>query len=631
MNTNTENFDPASGGHPVVPTPAHPVRSLHTFHIPVMGTGFTIDTPVRVGRYGISSVVSIGDDLLIESMRRHLCREFGREYIAIVDNEREARSRRITEYLNLLDSLLEQQCADMRLAAFEPGSDICRYFDLLPESSLRSDYQRMMTEKDTASRHQMQDALRARLVPGSIDVNIMTKVDGQLHRKGVPPSPDETVAVTSLRGYARSKLRSSIVFSAGMNRRLFSSLEQFDDFYPNQFGDIKKKIVLKVSDFRSAWIQGKLLASKGLWVSEFRVESGLNCGGHAFVTNGHVLGPILEEFRRERSGLLAQLYDIFTQAINSRGRVSTVSQPATRFTVQGGIGTFEEDSFLRRQYDLDGTGWGTPFLLVPEVTNVDDEHLEKLIRAGAGDVYLSDSSPLGVPFWNLRSSASEEARHRRIESGKPGSPCPRGYLKSSTEFTPHAICTASQDFQGRKLGAIAGSDVEAHLQSALRQGVLAKACICYELSGGAVTKNRLGSPVSTAICPGPAIADYDRCATLEEMVGHIYGRLSLTANPERPHMFVRELMLYMDFLKGELEKNAQGLIKRTAKYFDEFRENLQAGIEYNRQLADRISVDKRERFLADLNSLYDELKHLLPDSPMAPGLLTPATAAGKQG
>jgi hypothetical protein len=28
----------------------------HSFHIPVMGLAFTIDTPIRVAHYGISSV-----------------------------------------------------------------------------------------------------------------------------------------------------------------------------------------------------------------------------------------------------------------------------------------------------------------------------------------------------------------------------------------------------------------------------------------------------------------------------------------------------------------------------------------------------------------------------------------------
>ena len=39
--------------------------SLHSFHIPVMGLGFTIDTPLKVAHYGIDSVISIVDDDLI--------------------------------------------------------------------------------------------------------------------------------------------------------------------------------------------------------------------------------------------------------------------------------------------------------------------------------------------------------------------------------------------------------------------------------------------------------------------------------------------------------------------------------------------------------------------------------------
>ncbi len=58
--------------------------------------------------------------------------------------------------------------------------------------------------------------------------------------------------------------------------------------------------MLKVSDFHSAAVQGKFLAKRGLWVSEFRIESGLNCGGHAFATKGQLLGPILEEFQQKR-------------------------------------------------------------------------------------------------------------------------------------------------------------------------------------------------------------------------------------------------------------------------------------------------------------------------------------------
>ena len=41
---------------------------IHHFHIPVMGIAFTIDSPIKVAKYGISSVISIVEDKLIEMM-----------------------------------------------------------------------------------------------------------------------------------------------------------------------------------------------------------------------------------------------------------------------------------------------------------------------------------------------------------------------------------------------------------------------------------------------------------------------------------------------------------------------------------------------------------------------------------
>ena len=58
--------------------------------------------------------------------------------------------------------------------------------------------------------------------------------------------------------------------------------------------------------------------------------------------------------------------------------------------------------FLLNYYKVDGTGWGSPFLLVPEVTNVDNDTLEKLAIAKEEDYYLSNVSPLGVLFNNFK-------------------------------------------------------------------------------------------------------------------------------------------------------------------------------------------------------------------------------------
>ena len=116
--------------------------SPHSFHIPVMGTGFMIDAPLRVAKYGISSVLSLVDDVLIEQMRKFHCQREGEPYSEIAGREEDARARRITAYLDLLDRLVRRQVAALRASPFEPGSEITRYFELLPDSPLRREYRR---------------------------------------------------------------------------------------------------------------------------------------------------------------------------------------------------------------------------------------------------------------------------------------------------------------------------------------------------------------------------------------------------------------------------------------------------------------------------------------------------------
>lgn len=104
-----------------------------------------------------------------------------------------------------------------------------------------------------------------------------------------------------------------------------------------------------------------------------------------------------------------------------------------------------------RHYGADAVGWGTPFLLVPEATTVDDATLQQLVAARAEDLYLSPISPLGVPFNALRHTSNEVLKNDRAGRGKPGSPCLKRHLVSNTEFTAAPICTASRQYQRRKL------------------------------------------------------------------------------------------------------------------------------------------------------------------------------------
>jgi len=79
------------------------------------------------------------------------------------------------------------------------------------------------------------------MIPGSIDVNIMVKVDRRIYYDNVRPIADEfSDAKTALKGYAKSCLDSAIVFSAGINQRLFDYMTNFKEFYRDKTGTIKK-------------------------------------------------------------------------------------------------------------------------------------------------------------------------------------------------------------------------------------------------------------------------------------------------------------------------------------------------------------------------------------------------------
>ena len=123
----------------------------HSFHIPVLGLGFSIDTPLKVARYGITSVVSVVDDDLIERMRQFHSEKNNRPYQPIKKTDEDHRAKRITSYLNLLNDLVNEQVTDLRKQEFMPDSDVTRYFELLPNgSNSKEAYLLMLGEHDPA-------------------------------------------------------------------------------------------------------------------------------------------------------------------------------------------------------------------------------------------------------------------------------------------------------------------------------------------------------------------------------------------------------------------------------------------------------------------------------------------------
>ncbi len=585
----------------------------HTFHIPVLGLGYSVDTPLKVARYGISSVMSIVDDELVERMR-----EFHTEnkidYVPISKKETDYRAKRIKAYLNLVKTKVEKQFNTLKNEPFEEDSDIYRYFDMLPnESPLKKEFDLMLACNNETEKQALQLGLREKMTLGAIDANIMSKVDKMnYNEQGESTGDDNTDAIASLRGFALSDLESSVILSAGMNPRLYSYLETLDQFLPDEQGNFKKKVVLKVSDYRSAFIQAKFLAKKGVWVYEFRVESGLNCGGHAFATDGYLLGPILEEFKQKREEMVAELFQLYQPAVAQRG-VNLLSAPKQLLTVQGGIGTASENTFLIEHYNLDGTGWGSPFLLVPEVTNVDEQTLKLLAGAEEDDFFISNSSPLGILFNNFKGSSSDKQRLERLQKGRPGSPCTKKYLVTNTEFTEHPICLASREYQNLKINQLNTLELSEEDYQEQFNNITEKICLCEGLCASTYIKDEIIKPKenkAVAICPGPNLAYFKRIYTLDEMVKHIYGKLDLLDKIKRPNMFIKELNLYIDYLHTDIQAHIKDLNDKKRKHLVKFKAQLEEGISYYKQLmedlpaqASNVIIDYLDDLIASENKL----------------------------
>jgi hypothetical protein len=585
-----------------------------------MGLAYTIDTPVKVARFGISSVVSIIEDTLIERMRKYYCKKTNRTYFPINVTEPDYRAKRITDYLNLLNEIVNKQVEKLKESAFEAGSDLTQYFEMLPDTSiLKKMYQQMLEMHDKYEKKKLELKLRKELRAGSIDVNIMTKLDNDRYQRNGELIENGSDAITALRGYANSDLtNSSVVFSAGLNPRLFNYMENLDVFCKMKDGEFEKKIVLKVSDHRSAIIQGKYLAKKGLWVSEFRIESGLNCGGHAFASEGYMLGPILEEFKNKREALNDELYGIYSKALAEKGKTPPATRPSIKLTVQGGIGTSEEDAFFRDYYMVDSIGWGTPFMLVPEAVSIDEETLRLLADAKEDDIILSKNSPLGVPFNYLKGASGEKEKYRLAEEGHPGSPCSEKLLQFNTEFTEKPLCTASSAYIRKKLQQLQETEMSDDERKKKTGEILTKECLCIGLSNPAIIQHRLDIINKTiqgvTACPGPNLAYFDKVVSLGEMVGHIYGRTDLLRKGYRPHVFIKEMDIYLSYLKEQLSEEVADLTNtRQLKYYQSFCRNMHDAVAYYRSLKDKIFTQKpneKEIFEKELNRIEEEIVHI---------------------
>lgn len=575
-------------------------KQLHTFHIPVMGLAYTIDSPIRVGKYGISSVISIMDDELIEKMNAFYSAKFEIPYQEITQKIYDYRALRITSYLNLVDKIVKKKFENFKAEIAESKTALENYIAILPNKSEIKKGLENLLENGFEFKENVKQYIENNIYPGDIDVNIMTKLDKDNFEKDEQLPIEFNDAHAALRGFVNSNLESSVVLSAGMNPRLYSYFENFTSFFPDLNNHLKKKITLKVSDFRSAMIQGNFLAKKGLWVSEYRIESGLNCGGHAFATDGFLLGPILEEFKSKKDQLIQSAYELMVKALAQKEMHVPEKPLHLKITVQGGVGTSEEHAFLLDHYDVDSVGWGTPFLLVPEATSVDKGTRELLIKAKEEDLYLSHISPLGIPFNTLRGTTNEQFKQKRIDESKAGSSCPKRFLALTKELDAKGICTSSKKYQDIKLAELEKQKDTLSEENFKKKSfsITEKACLCVGLANASYLENDIkikGQAQGVIICPGPNMAYFDQEVSLSKMVQHIYGNANVLQNTHRPNMFIKELIMYVDYLKKEILDISNEITAAQIKKLNAFKSNLLDGISYYEELFSTVNYFEKSK------------------------------------
>ena len=578
----------------------------HSFHIPVLGLGYTTDTPINAAPYGISSVISLVDDKLMEQMREFYCKKLDMPFKAISEKVEDFRAQRITSYLNMVDEIVSAKVASLKKSAIEKGGEIEKYINMLPDlSSIKEKFN--LAEKSKQVKEELSNWVNEHLPVGDIDVNIMTKLDKVNYKDGEQLPIEYNDAHAALRGFANSNLSSSLILSAGMSPRLYSYIEKFKDFFPDLNGDLKKKIILKVSDFRSALVQGKMLAAKGIWVSEFRIESGVNCGGHAFPTNGVLFGPILEEFRKNKDKLLETCKSAYEAALSKKEITVPKETPQMKISAQGGVGTNEEHQLLLNHYNMDSVGWGTPFMLVPEVVSIDTKTLTLLQEAKEDDLFFSGLSPLGVPFNSVKWASMSEQRLANAKAGNHGMPCTKQFLKYNTEYTDKPICTASKQYQSRKLTELKEQNLSQEEYQRKYNDIIEKECLCVGLGVSLLESKGIsvGPTDKVTVCPGPNLAYFSKKASLSEMVDHIYGRTNLLDNRHRPHMFIKELEMYLDIFKKRIEDYfRKPEDTKEKKQLIAFQKNIFDGVNYYTEL-----------FKEKKNELLDEIDQLLNKYP----------------
>jgi hypothetical protein len=244
-----------------------------------------------------------------------------------------------------------------------------------------------------------------------------------------------------------------------------------------------------------------------------------------------------------------------------------------------------------------------------------------LFEATGDDLYLSNISPLGIPFYSLKGNTKDEERLLNIEKGRPGSACPKKYLALNKEYKKEGLCSASREYQKLKIEELEKEQPDTETYNEEFKKITDKSCICVGLGTSVLLLNNMehrseGQGVS--ICPGPNMAYFSRIVSLKEMIDHIYGRINILNETYRPHMFIKELEQYVRYLKKEVT-GILNFTPKTSARLEQFRQNLFNGIEYYRNLIPQISEItelQKQRIKKELSEFENQIQEFIFDEPV---------------
>ena len=310
-----------------------------------------------------------------------------------------------------------------------------------------------------------------------------------------------------------------------------------------------------------------------------------------------------------------QCFKEYKAALEKKELKQPAEMPEMKITAQGGVGTTEEHNFLLDYYDMDGVGWATPFMLVPEVISIDTVTMNLLAKGKEKDFYYSGLSPLGVPFNSLKGNSKDLEKLALIEKGRPGSSCPKKFLVSTREFTEKIICTASRQYQRLKIKELDSEGLSPDKYQNKFEKIIDKECICVGLGSSALLVNNIDSKFETgvSVCPGPNLAYFSKTMSIKQITDHIYSRSNMITRTDRPNMFIKELDIYIEFLKNKIEEIKISITNKQEKYLLTFVKNLNEGINYYYRLFTDLKdvfEDTKSSILSDLNASRKTL-HLL--------------------